>query len=96
MMIPTLKQNQNTIVEFIIRVAVEGISSEHNELPIKAQNKEQPHKQGEILYTAAEVAEILKVSRWTVYELVQRKKINSVKVGKRVLISAQDIKDFIH
>lgn len=48
------------------------------------------------LYTAQEVANILKIKKNTVYELVKRGELPSKKVGKQVRISTQDINQYLN
>ncbi len=48
------------------------------------------------LYTPAEVAALLKVSRRTVYAYIASGKLASVKVGHYRRISAQALDSFIH
>lgn len=48
------------------------------------------------LLTAQEVADILKIKKNTVYELVKRGEIPSKKVGKQVRISEQDIQQYLN
>lgn len=47
------------------------------------------------LYTIAEVAEILRLSKWTVYRLVERRELAHVKFGRRVLFTKRGIQEFI-
>ena len=47
------------------------------------------------LYTPNEVADYLNVSRGTIYSLVSRKEIDSVKVGRNRRFTAQQVKDYI-
>ena len=44
--------------------------------------------------TPLEVAEILKISKNTVYELVKRGELNSYKVGNKLRIEMQDIEEY--
>lgn len=48
------------------------------------------------LLTAQEVADILKIKKNTVYELVKRGELPSKKVGKQVRISTQDINQYLN
>lgn len=48
------------------------------------------------LLTAQEVADILKIKKNTVYELVKRGELPSKKVGKQVRISTQDVKNYLN
>jgi len=49
----------------------------------------------EMLYPQ-EVADIMKVSRWTVYELVKRKKLPATKIGKGIRIPMKAVMEFIN
>lgn len=49
----------------------------------------------EKLYTTEEVMEMLHVSRRTLYRYIQSGALNTVKVGKRHLISESNIKAFL-
>lgn len=48
------------------------------------------------LLSAQEVAEILKISRNTVYELIKRGELNSSKVGKQVRISKDEVNAYLN
>lgn len=43
-----------------------------------------------------EVATLMKVSRWTVYELVKRGKLPAVKIGRGIRIPTKAVVDFIN
>lgn len=45
--------------------------------------------------TAQDVADILKIAKNTVYELIKRGEINSYKVGRKVRFTAADVEDYI-
>lgn len=45
--------------------------------------------------TAQEVADMLKIAKNTVYELIKRNEINSYKVGRKVRFTHNDVKDYI-
>ena len=47
------------------------------------------------LYTPNEVADHLHVSRGTIYSLVSRREIDSIKVGRNRRFTAQQGKDYI-
>lgn len=47
-------------------------------------------------YTPEEVAKILKISKYTVYELVKRGELKSYRIGKRMRIEPEDLEQFIH
>lgn len=49
----------------------------------------------ETALTAQEVAEILKIAKNTVYELIKRNEINSYKVGRKVRFTYSDVKEYI-
>lgn len=42
-----------------------------------------------------EVATLMKVSRWTVYELVKRGKLPATKIGRGIRIPTKAVMDFI-
>lgn len=46
--------------------------------------------------TPAEVAEILKISKYTVYEMVKRDELPAYRVGKKIRIDSQDLQDYIN
>jgi putative molybdopterin biosynthesis protein len=48
----------------------------------------------EISYTPDEVAEILKVSKFTVYELIKRGDLRAYHVGRKVRVEASDLESF--
>ena len=63
---------------------------------------EYAERQGEImavdeirLYKLQEVAEILKVSRQTIYNYVTAKKLKATKYGKEYRVTEADLKEFI-
>jgi putative molybdopterin biosynthesis protein len=47
---------------------------------------------GDISYTPEEVAKILKISRFTVYELIKRGELTAYKIGRKVRVEAGDLK----
>ena len=47
------------------------------------------------LYTPNEVAEILKLSRQTVYNYITAGKLRSVQLGREHRISEEDLKEFL-
>ena len=47
------------------------------------------------LYTPAQVADYLHVSRGTVYSLLSRRQIDSVKVGRNRRFTAEHVKDYL-
>ncbi len=44
--------------------------------------------------TPQEVADILKISKSTVYELMKRKELNSYRVGKKLRVDSQDVENY--
>ena len=51
---------------------------------------------GEIeLYTLQEAADILKVSRQSVYNFVKDKRLKAAKVGREYRVTKEDLKEFI-
>jgi len=51
---------------------------------------------GEIeLYTLQEAADILKVSRQSVYNFVRDKRLKAAKVGREYRVTKEDLKEFI-
>jgi putative molybdopterin biosynthesis protein len=51
--------------------------------------------QDEAALTAQDVADILKIAKNTVYELIKRNEINSYKVGRKVRFTYNDVTDYI-
>ena len=47
------------------------------------------------LYTLQEVADILKVSRQTIYNYVTAKKLKATKYGKEYRVTEENLKEFI-
>lgn len=60
--------------------------------PVK---NEKPLDERVVLYPD-EVAALMKVSRWTVYELVKRKKLPATKIGRGIRIPKKAVIDFIN
>lgn len=48
-----------------------------------------------VLLYPQEVADVMRVSRWTVYELVKRKMIPAVKIGRGIRIPSKAVREFI-
>lgn len=46
-------------------------------------------------YTAQEVADLLKIKKTTVYELIKKKRLSASKVGKQLRISQQDLDQYL-
>jgi excisionase family DNA binding protein len=47
------------------------------------------------LYTPAEVADYLHVSRGTIYSLLSRRQIDSIKVGRNRRFTSQQVKEYL-
>lgn len=47
------------------------------------------------LYTLQEVADILRVSRQTIYNYVTAKRLRATKYGKEYRVTEEDLRDFI-
>ncbi|MBR3099396.1 MAG: helix-turn-helix domain-containing protein [Clostridia bacterium] len=47
---------------------------------------------GEMNLTVEQLAEYLRISTWTAYELVHKKGFPSFRVGKRILVGIEDLK----
>jgi excisionase family DNA binding protein len=47
------------------------------------------------LVTIAETCEILRVSKWSVYALLRKRKLESIEIGRRRLIPAASIKRLV-
>lgn len=50
---------------------------------------------GDAYLTAEEVAALLKISKYTVYEMVKRGELPSYRVGKKIRIDRQDLEEYI-
>jgi putative molybdopterin biosynthesis protein len=48
------------------------------------------------LYTPAEVADYLHVSRGTIYSLLSRGEINSVKIGRNRRFTAENVREYLN
>lgn len=47
------------------------------------------------MYTLAEVAEILRVTRQSIYNYVHAKRLRASKIGKSYVVSAEDLQAFV-
>ena len=47
------------------------------------------------LYTLQEVADILRVSRQTIYNYVTAKRLKASKIGKEYRVTEEDLQDFL-
>lgn len=48
-----------------------------------------------LLYTAEEAAELLRISRWKVFDLIRRNELRSVKIGGLRRIPRSAIEEFV-
>lgn len=48
-----------------------------------------------ILYKVEEIADILKVTKMTVYRYIKAKKIKAYKIGKEIRIDGSDFQNFL-
>lgn len=48
-----------------------------------------------LVYTAEETAELLKISRWKVFELIRTQQLRSVKIGGLRRIPATAVEEYI-
>lgn len=49
----------------------------------------------QIMLTVAEACAHLRISKWSLYRLIQKKELKTVKIGKRRLIRLQTILEFV-
>ena len=49
----------------------------------------------ETFYTAQEVADLLKIKKTTVYDLIKKNRLPSSKVGKQIRISKEDLDAYL-
>ena len=49
-----------------------------------------------VLYTIGEACQVLKVSRWTLYELIRKRQLGTITIGKRRLVPAAAIDALIN
>lgn len=50
----------------------------------------------ETLYTPEEVAQILKISKYTVYEMIKRGELSAHRIGRKLRINNVDLEQYIH
>ena len=48
------------------------------------------------LLTISEVAERLRISKWTVYQLIRNKELNTLTIATRRFVASDDIEKFIN
>jgi excisionase family DNA binding protein len=51
--------------------------------------------EGPLLLTIPEVCDALNVTRWSVYQLINRRRLKAVRIGRRRLIAAVDLATFV-
>lgn len=66
----------------------------------EALEKAKQRKQGNVpagttMFTMAEACKELRISRWSLYRLINDGKLESVKIGRRRLIPADALADFV-
>ncbi|HTL42096.1 MAG TPA: helix-turn-helix domain-containing protein [Pseudolysinimonas sp.] len=49
----------------------------------------------DIVYTVREVAEMLKVSAWTVNKLIRERDLGSIQIGARRLVPTADLEEYL-
>ncbi len=47
------------------------------------------------LLTLNEAAQVLRISRWTMYQLINKNRLKTVRINERRLITTQDLRQFI-
>jgi excisionase family DNA binding protein len=57
------------------------------------KNNEEPERP---LLTLPEVAKKLRISRWMVYELINRRQLTSITIGSRRFVTAVDLDAYIN
>jgi excisionase family DNA binding protein len=67
------------------------MSPHHDRLPTPDHgidgNNTQPEVTGDYLLTINETAQRLRISRWSVYNLIRANELSTVKIGRRRLVS---------
>lgn len=54
-----------------------------------------PTTTDDLVYTVREVAELLKVSQWTVNKLIRERTLRSIQIGARRLVPATDLEEYL-
>ena len=90
----TNEQVHQIVDELLIKLdeaAVHDPEPEHlnNEIP------QQSSPENKVTLTVSEAAEMIGISKPSMYEVVRAGKVRSVKVGKKILISRQSLMDWI-
>lgn len=60
-------------------------------------NQQQDHAFGSDrrLLSINEVSDALQISRWMVYQLINRRELNTIKIRSRRLVAPEDLQDYI-
>jgi excisionase family DNA binding protein len=66
-----------------------------NKIPPPIVPDENWSPSGKLLLTIKETREILRVSQWTVYRLINARKLATIKIGSRRLVPIEAIQDLI-
>ena len=90
----TNEQVHQIVDELLIKLdesAVHDPEPEHlnNEIP------QQSSPENKVTLTVSEAAELIGISKPSMYEVVRTGKVRSVKVGKKILISRQSLMDWL-
>ena len=90
----TNEQVHQIVDELLIKLdeaAVHDPEPEHlnNEIP------QQSSPENKVTLTVSEAAEMIGISKPSMYEVVRAGKVRSVKVGKKILISRQSLMDWV-
>ncbi|MEV5570522.1 helix-turn-helix domain-containing protein [Spirillospora sp. NPDC052269] len=54
-----------------------------------------PNLMGSLVLTVDEAAERLRVSRWTLYNLIRSNQLRTVKIGRRRLVPVEALADYV-
>ncbi|WP_433578540.1 helix-turn-helix domain-containing protein [Nocardia brasiliensis] len=63
--------------------------------PAQAGGADRPSSQGPLL-TVPEAASQLRISRWSIYDLIHRRKLLSVKIGRRRFIPSSELTHYVN
>lgn len=64
-------------------------------ITLKIDGGENPERDEKLLFSVDETRNLLSVSRWQVYDLMWKKELGSITIGRRRLIPVKSIHDFI-
>jgi excisionase family DNA binding protein len=48
-----------------------------------------------VLLTIEETRTVLRISRWSLYQLINRNRLKTIRIGQRRLIAADDLREFL-